>query len=473
MTDPRSNVGIGHSIVQPVRRAPWLVAIDLYGAGGSFRGFVEFALIGAIVLWFLPGGSGINSGSLMSAFAPTPSAAPSGTVSAPADPNLPQISKPILPLVPRIRDLKIEPSYFDNVAEPFRARLVAALEAYYRRDSSAAWDAIADSDPEDRHVLLLRGLIKLSVPGPPAIEYGRTLIEHAIAKGEPRAMAILGVLKVSGLPGIPRDNAAGRALLERAVEAGDAAAARVVGQGYLNGSMGVIDPARAERYLRLASERGDTRAAFELGSMLYFGFGLAKNEQEAERWISKAARQGHPEAQATLGTLRLIPFGAGLTDDPDEALDWLERAATQGDPHGMYYLAMFYLEYGRRVGRLDPARSVELLRRCVEQTRHPECVFAYATGLDLGIGTERDPVKAYAMYTIASTNNNMPKARARRDAIVSTLTPAQIAQADKVITTMWQSDDGSNGRLVLKPMTPRATDIPAFKDVQKEVYRSR
>jgi TPR repeat protein len=470
MAGLRNNDWTGRGIVQSPRRAPWLVAIDLYRAGGSFRGFIEFALIGALVLWSLPGGSGFNFGSLTSLFRPTLSSAPQESTPVPADPNLPQISKPTMPLVPRIRDLRIEPSYFDNVAEPLRGQLVAALEAYYARDSNSALSVIADADPDDRRVLLMRGLIKLSISGAPSIEYGLALLERAIAKGEPRAMAVLGVLRVSGVPGIPRDNPAGRALLERAVMAGDVAAPRVVGQGFLNGSMGVVDPVRAEKYLRLASDRGDTKATFELGSMLYTGFGLAENAQEAERLISKAAHQGYPEAQAMLGTLRLIPFGAGLTDNPEEALDWLERAAAQSEPHGMYYLAMFYVEYGKRVGRLDPARGVDMLRRCVEQTLYPECVFAYGTALDFGIGTNRDPVKAYAMYSIASAGEHTQKAQARRDAVGKTLTPEQMTQANlfAIETTRGAAriSPNANGRLDLKPMTERSADVPAFNEMR-------
>jgi hypothetical protein len=40
-------------MIEPPRRAPWIVALDLYRGGGSFRGFLEFALIGAVVLWFV------------------------------------------------------------------------------------------------------------------------------------------------------------------------------------------------------------------------------------------------------------------------------------------------------------------------------------------------------------------------------------------------------------------------------------
>src|SRR5258707_7523801 len=51
------SLGKQHSwgMIEPPRRGPWIVAIDLYRSGGSFRGFMEFAVIGAFVLAFLQG----------------------------------------------------------------------------------------------------------------------------------------------------------------------------------------------------------------------------------------------------------------------------------------------------------------------------------------------------------------------------------------------------------------------------------
>ena len=51
---------------------------------------------------------------------------------------------------------------------------------------------------------------------------GAGMLERAVAKGETRAAAILGVLKMTGLAGYSRDLAAGREMLERAVAAGEA-----------------------------------------------------------------------------------------------------------------------------------------------------------------------------------------------------------------------------------------------------------
>jgi TPR repeat protein len=411
-------------IIEPPRRSPWVVALDLYKAGGSFRGFVEFALIGAIVLAFLPGG-GIGSFATSWMRGQQKSTEPEPVIA---------IAKPQLSLVPSIADVKIEPAYFDNVAEPLRTKLRNALSAYYRRDPRAVERALAGAGTglDDSRVLLVLGLNLLSVQGTVTVNAGVAFLQRAAEMGEPRAMAVLGILKLSGLPGVGRDTAGGRELLRRAASAGDAAAARVMGEGFVTGSMGVVDPTRAEQYLRLASDWGDLRGTLRLGEMLMTGHGVPKDEREGERLIHKAAMGGHPEAQAMYGVLRLMPYMGGLTDNPDEALNWLERAAAQNEPRAMFYLGMFHIDFGKRIGRLDPRRGAELLQRCTETTMDIKCAFGYATALDLGIGVPRDAVKAYAIYTIAAATENAGKARARRDEVGKALTAQQIVQAHRI-----------------------------------------
>jgi TPR repeat protein len=187
------------------------------------------------------------------------------------------------------------------------------------------------------------------------------------------------------------------------------------------------------------SDRGDAKASYRLAEMLAVGHGVPKDDIEAERLFVKAAEGGHVEAIAALGVRRLIHFGAGFTDNPDDALRLLELAATQNEPHAMYYLGMFYVEYGRRVGRLDLARGLDLYRRCSETTLDVDCLFAYATGLDNGLGTTRDPVRAYAMYTLAGANGKMKKAPARRDEIGKTLSSEDMVRANVIATQLVQN----------------------------------
>jgi TPR repeat protein len=322
--------------------------------------------------------------------------------------------------------------------------------------------ALASVHPDQPQALLLRGL-RLVAMGGTNTPAGLMSLERAMQRGEPRAAAILAVLKSSGAPGLPRDLDAARQLLERAAAVGDPAAARVLGEGYLSGWSGHVDPAAAARHLRAAAERGDVPAMLRLADMYLRGTGVDKNEGEAERLLTAAARRGHAEAQALLGTWRLVAYGNGLTDDPTQALEWLERAADKAHPKALYQLGMFYVEYGRRTGQLDLSRGVALFARCVEESRDADCLFAYASALDYGLGTPRDPVKAHVMYGLLQPLNPSVKVQRRRDELARTLGPADLARAEAEVSRLMQMRDVARSTVSL-PQVGRG-----FGDVVREL----
>src|SRR2546430_2999870 len=121
-------------------------------------------------------------------------------------------------------------------------------------------------------------------------------------------MTILGVIKVAGTPGYPRDIDSGRHLLERAVAAGDAAAPRALGDGYLSGWMGAVDPARARQYLQLGSDRGDAKASYRLARMLATRHGVPQDEIRAGRLFVKAPEGGHAEDIAAVAAPPPLPL---------------------------------------------------------------------------------------------------------------------------------------------------------------------
>ena len=120
----------------------------------------------------------------------------------------------------------------------------------------------------------------------------------------------------------------------------------------------------------------------------------------------------------------------------------------------MYYLGMFYAEYGKRIGRLDLPRAIDLFRRCAERTLDPNCLFAYATGLDMGLGAARDPVRAYALYVLAAADAKGTKARARRDELAKTLSSEEVVRANVIATQIVQNSKATGkaaGSGVAKP----------------------
>mgnify|MGYP000156120244 CR=1 FL=1 len=88
---------------------------------------------------------------------------------------------------------------------------------------------------------------------------------------------------------------------------------------------------------RPLAEAGDADAAFNLGQAYRLGRGVPLNLATAHGWFERAARNGHLDAQTTLG---LLLFDSG---NRDSALRWLKSAAERGEPRALliYGTALF------------------------------------------------------------------------------------------------------------------------------------
>jgi hypothetical protein len=97
------------------------------------------------------------------------------------------------------------------------------------------------------------------------------------------------------------------------------------------------DYAGAVAIWRPLAEKGDADAAFNLGQAYRLGRGVTLNLSAAQTWYERAARQGHVDAQTTLGLL-LVQNG-----NQTAGLRWLKGAAERGDARAMliYGTALF------------------------------------------------------------------------------------------------------------------------------------
>lgn len=441
-------------------KRPSRLVLDLWRARGSFRHFLEFAVIGAIVLAFLHGWKPDIS-ALWGARAPAQQE-PQAAEPIALPKNLANLSKSGLPAVPRLSDVMFDDRYFAALGEPLRSQLVEATRAYAARDYGRALDVLASADPNSRHVLLVKGVATIAPMKPEDVRAGIGLIERAIELGEPKAMAVLGVLKLQGFVGIPRDASAGRQLLERAAIAGDGAASRVLGLGYITGWAGMLDATRAATLLRNGAELGDVEATYLLAMMLSYGNGVAKDTRESERLMLMAAEAGHRDAQAMLGIWRLRAYSGGLTNDPRPALVWLDRAAERGQPYAMLTLGAFYLYSKPETGYHDPVRAAELLGRCAETTLDENCAFAYATILEDGRGLSADRVKAYAYYGLSDFVLSTPAAKERMQKMATRMSPDEIARAESLIMQLHEKS------LLASPQAPGFEVKPAPRYVPNQ-----
>ena len=127
------------------------------------------------------------------------------------------------------------------------------------------------------------------------------------------------------------------------------------------------------------------------------GLGVPQDYATAVTWYRKAAEKGLVEAQSQLGSMYFN--GRGVPQDYIEALSWNRKAADRGNAISQLNLASMYFN---------------------------------------GRGTPKDNVQAY-MWSIlalsrfpASPKEYRDKAVYFRDQIAAKMTPAQIAEAQKL-----------------------------------------
>jgi len=138
------------------------------------------------------------------------------------------------------------------------------------------------------------------------------------------------------------------------------------------------------------AEQGTAEDKYNLGMRYEKGMAVPQNYPEAVRWYRLSAMQGYPDGQYKL--CEMSERGQGLPQDYQEALRWCGLAADQG--HGP---AMFML------GRL------------------------YHTGH----GVPQNVVRAHMWYNLA-TANGYDAGKKWRDRLADEMSPAQIAEAQKL-----------------------------------------
>ena len=153
---------------------------------------------------------------------------------------------------------------------------------------------------------------------------------------------------------------------------------------------------------RQSADQGDADAQFDLGVMYANGEGVPQDYTQAVAWWRKAADQGHARAQNNLGVM--YETGQGVPEDFTQAVAWYRQAADQGHAGAQANLANRYRLGGQGV----PQDFVEA---------HKWLILATSRVTD-------DSLKSYVV--------------GRRDATAKALTPAQLAEAQK-LAREWQA----------------------------------
>ena len=157
------------------------------------------------------------------------------------------------------------------------------------------------------------------------------------------------------------------------------------------------DYATAFDLLKPLAEQGNPLAQHNLGLMYEEGRGVPQDYAEAMKWYRRVAEQGISQAQFNLGLM--YDLGRGVPQDSAEAMKWYRRAAEQGLASAQHNLGVMY---------------------------------------ERGEGVPQDYVMAHMWYNLAasrysaSEEEKREKALKNRDLVASLMTPAQVAEAQRL-----------------------------------------
>jgi len=148
--------------------------------------------------------------------------------------------------------------------------------------------------------------------------------------------------------------------------------------------------ALALRLVRPLADNGDAEAQAFLGVIYKKGMGVPQDYDEAMKWLRLSADQGNVNGQNSLGGF--YENGRGVSQDYATAMKWYRRSAEQGDVAGQFYVGSFYA---------------------------------------LGKGVPVDNVSAYMWFNLSAAQGDT-LAGVMRNKIATVMTPAQIAEAQKL-----------------------------------------
>ena len=138
-----------------------------------------------------------------------------------------------------------------------------------------------------------------------------------------------------------------------------------------------------------AALAGVVSAQVTMSKRYFEGKGVEPDPVAAFGWLTRAAQSGSSEAMVLLG--QRYELGDVIGQDLNVAGKLYSAAAKKGDPTGRYHLALLYLN---------------------------------------GLGTDKDPVRAYVLLEAAQS---LPKAKEKFEELAKQLSPVQVSDAKKKI----------------------------------------
>jgi uncharacterized protein len=306
----------------------------------------------------------------------------------------------------------------------------AALKAWKARDYTAAAKLLEAplAAGEPAALFLKARMAETGRGAPPSLTEAAKLYQQAAGKGSADAGAALGRFTIAGLGGIEKDTERGLFLIRKAAESGSTAAMKLMGDLALGGAGQEPDAKTALFWYQRAAQEKDANGYLGLAVLYDAGAaGLVKDDARATSLVLEAVKTGEPLAMNEMG-LR-YQTGRGIARDNVAALGWFSMAAQHDLPAAHVNLGLAY-----RTGNgclTDFDRAGQHFASGARLGFAP-AQFHLAVMFETGEGTEKQPVFAYVNYTRAAAGG-VKEAEAKRDALKSALTPAQLAEAEKML----------------------------------------
>jgi uncharacterized protein len=229
------------------------------------------------------------------------------------------------------------------------------------------------------------------------------------------------------LASFPLDEAGvGAPTLWRRVKAGRLSAVRSGEAKALLAALEREDYAAACDLARPLADRGLAGAQLVLGALYSGGYGVPQNIAEAARWRLRAADQGRAEAQNILGVM--YAKGRGVARNALLAAKWFRRAADQNHPGAQMNLGLLYA-MGHGVEQSD-CEALKWFRKAAGQGS-AEALTLLTAIYFTGRGVAQNYVLAHMWCNLAAARGDC-EALANRDQLAKMMTPAQVAEAQRL-----------------------------------------
>jgi uncharacterized protein len=210
------------------------------------------------------------------------------------------------------------------------------------------------------------------------------------------------------------------------------------------------DYATAMRLLRPLADQGHAEAKaclgttyYHLGARYFSSIGVPQDFAKAAAWFRKAADLGDVDAQRDLAGLYVS--GIDVPQDLGETFQLYREAAEQGDSSSLVSLEVM-CGNGQSTAR-DNAQTAIWWRKFDERG---DFIAQYHLGeiYERGQGVLEDYVQSHVWFNLAAAQSpvggfsflHLPYAAQRRDELAAKMTPAQIAEAQRMARG-WKTDE--------------------------------